>query len=106
MTSTLKRLHTSKVASKNITHERYLKKIQLLALSFDKDIGICLMTTEEANQEKNQHGNLPQIHKVMLKRKNKNHSVLKKKEKITGKLKDLRKQRKLTKELFSKWKPI
>ena len=84
---------------------RYLKENGLLAIPFDKGIGICLMKTETYNEKLCDITNLPQFQKVHQKRKNEKHPVMKEEERVTGTLKQLKDQNKITDSLFDKLKP-
>ena len=98
-----KKQHTTR--SLSLTR-RYLKENKLLAVPFDKGIGICLMKTTTYNQKIMDILNLPQFEKVVSTRTNAKNPVLKEEEKICKLLESLRKENKISEALFSKLKPI
>ena len=67
--------------------KRYLKEKRLLAVPFDKGIGICLMTVECYKQKMMEIIDLPQFTKVVPGRKNAKHPLLKEEEKVIDLLK-------------------
>ena len=72
--------------------KKYLKVENLLAIPFDKGIGICMMKKETYENKMNTIINLPQFEKVEKKRKNAKHPVLKEEERIIDILQDLKKE--------------
>lgn len=85
---------------------KYLKENGLLAVPFDKGIGICVMTSETYNKKLDEISNLPQFQKEIPKRKNEKHPTLKEEERITDKLKKLKEQKRITESLLDKLKPV
>ena len=85
--------------------KEYLKNNGLLAIPFDKGIGICIMKKETYNQKLDAITNLPQFEKVVQTRKNAKHPVIKEEERITGMLKDLRDKEKIDASLYYKLHP-
>ena len=80
-------------SSKNITMtKKYLKDNNLLAVPFDKGIGICLMKKDTYNDKMNDILKLDQFQKDQKKRKNEKHPVLKEEERILNNPKDMLKK--------------
>ena len=94
-------------SSRNIQMtKRYLKENDLVAIPFDKGVGICLMKRQVYNQKLDNIINLPQFQKVLPKRKNEKNPILKEEERILALLKSLKNENKITESLFLKMKPI
>ena len=92
--------------SRNITMtKKYLKDNDLVAVPFDKGVGICLMKQETYKQKLDEILQLPQFEKVVKSRKNAKHPVLKEEERITNVLQTLLKDDKIDQSLFFKMKP-
>ena len=92
--------------SRNITMtKRYLKERDLLAVPFDKGIGICLMKVEDYKKKMSDIINLPQLEKVLPKRKNEKHTIFKEEERISESLKLLRDNDKIDEQLYLQLKP-
>ena len=89
-----------------ILTKRYLKEKKLLAVPFDKGIGICLMPIDKYNEKLRTIYSQPQFEKVVPARKNEKHPVLKEEENVVTLLKELRDSGEITEELFKKLKPI
>ena len=85
---------------------KYLAENRLLAVPFDKGIGICIMKNDSYNEKLSVILNLPQFRKVLSKRKNEKNPVLKEEERILSLLKRLKKDNKIDDSLFKKLKPI
>ena len=83
----------------------FLKENSLLAVPFDKGIGICVMDISTYNSKMNTITGLPQFQKVVKTRKNEKHPVLKEEERIVSTLKALKDQGKISETLFNKLKP-
>lgn len=83
-----------------MTH-RYLKEHKLLAVPFDKGIGMCLMSTESYNRKLDDILKLPQFKKLEPKRKNEKHPVLKEEGRVVNFLKDLKSKNKISEELYA-----
>jgi len=77
----------------------------LIAVPFDKGIGICIMTIETYNNKLNDIIQLPQFEKVCPKRKNEKYPIPKEEERVTSLLKKLKDRNKITDTLFDKLKP-
>ena len=85
---------------------RYLKENDLLAVPFDKGIGICIMSKETYRKKLKTIMDLPQFQKVMNLRKNAKNPILKEEERINAALKTLFDTGKLSKDVYNKLKPI
>ena len=86
--------------------KKYLKEKKLLAIPFDKGIGICIMTIDKYNEKLRDIIDLPQFEKVLPKRKNEKHPVLKEEERIQSVLKNLKNSGKITEALYDRIKPV
>ena len=84
---------------------RYLKEKQLLAVPFDKGIGICVMPTATYNEKIKKITDLPQFQKVEPTRKNAKNPILKEEERIISFLKDMNSSGKLSDTLMKKLQP-
>ena len=94
-------------SSKNIDMtKRYLRDNKLLAVPFDKGIGICLMKSETYHDKMDDILRLPQFQKVLKKRKNAKHPVLKEEERIIDFLKELLTKGEIGETLYNKMKPM
>ena len=72
-------------SSRNVqATKRYLKEQKLLAIPFDKGVGICLMKREDYEKKLDAILELPQFEKVILKRKNAKHPVISEQERIVS----------------------
>ena len=92
--------------SRNITMtKKYLKDNDLLAIPFDKGVGICVMKREKYEEKMSDILNLPQFEKVVQTRKNAKHPVSKEHERVCKKLLDLQKNGKIDAELYTKLYP-
>ena len=89
-----------------IMTKKYLTENNLVAVPFDKGIGICIMKREMYQKKLDVILNLPQFEKVTQTRKNAKNAVLKEEERILSTLKQLRNDGKINGELFEKLKPI
>ena len=93
-------------SSRNVTMiKKYLKENELLAVPFDKGIGICLMKKSLYQSKMNRIINLPQFEKIIKIRKNQKHPVLKEEERIQATLKELLDQNKIGQILYEKMSP-
>ena len=93
-------------ASRNIQMtKKYLKDNDLLAVPFDKGIGICIMKKTTYNNKMEAIINLPQFDKMERKRKNEKHPVLKEEERIVNILKVLKEEGKISEELYETLRP-
>ena len=89
-----------------IMTKKYLTEKKLVAVPFDKGIGICIMKQEMYQKKLDVILNLPQFEKVTQTRKNAKNAVLKEEERIVSTLKQLRNDGKINEYLFEKLKPI
>ena len=85
--------------------QKYLKDNELLAIPFDKGIGICVMKSETYNSKLDDITNLPQFEKVLPKRKNEKNPTMKEEELIVDELKTLLKENKIKEKFFDDIKP-
>ena len=93
-------------SNRNITLTRkYLKEHKLVAVPFDKGIGICIMKEETYKQKLDTILELPQFEKYVPPRINAIHPVLKEEERIIETLKTLRDSGKIDNSLYRKLKP-
>jgi len=96
----IKRCNKQK-SSRNIQMtKRYLKENQLIAVPFDKGIGFCIMSIESYNNKLYDIIQLPQFVKVLPKRKNEKHPILKEEERIVKILKQLKEGNKISEALL------
>ena len=86
--------------------KKYLKDNDLLAIPFDKGIGICIMKKETYETKLDAIINLPQFQKVIITRKNAKHPVLKEEERIVTTLQNMKDTNRISDELYVKLKPI
>ena len=92
--------------SKNIQMtKRYLKDHDLLAVPFDKGIGICIMKREDYHSKMDKIIALPQFEKLEKLRKNAKHPVLKEEDRVVGILKSLQQEKKIDDDLYEKLRP-
>jgi len=92
--------------SRNVTMtKRYLKENNLLAVPFDKGIGICVMKKEDYNKKLDTILQLPQFEKLKQ-RKNAKHPVMKEEERVMGILKKMREEERIDEALYEKIKPM
>ena len=93
--------------SRNIqATKRYLKQKSLLAIPFDKGVGICLMKKEAYEEKLSEILQLRQFEKVTYSRKNAKHASFKEEERVTDKLKELRNQGKIDVATYDKMVPV
>ena len=85
---------------------RYPKENKLVAIPFDKGIGVCLMTVDTYNNKLKDIISLPQFEKVLPKRKNEKHLLLKEEERVVDILENLRNTNQISEMLFDKLKPM
>ena len=101
----IKKCKKQKPSRNILLTKRYLKENDLLAVPFDKGIGICLMSKETYETKLKAITDLPQFEKVLPKRKNVKNQVLKEEEIVTTTLKKLLDENKINQQLFEKLKP-
>ena len=85
---------------------KYLRENKLLAIPFDKGVGICLMTKDTYEEKMRQITDLPQFQKYEKPRKNAKNPVLKEEERIISILKNLRATGKINEDLYQKLSPV
>ena len=86
--------------------KKYLKDNELLAVPFDKGIGICLMKINTYNNKMRGIIELPQFKKFTVRRKNGKNPIMKEEERIVTALKTLKNNNKISEALLEKLKPI
>ena len=85
--------------------KRYLKDNDLLAIPFDKGVGICVMKKQTYHSKLDQIISLPQFEKVFPARKNAKHPVFKEEENIISTLKDMKANGEIDDTLYQQIKP-
>ena len=95
------------VTPRNITMtKKFLKQNDLLAVPFDKGIGFCIMPRATYEKKLNPIINLPQFEKHVDKRINAKNPVMKEEERVCQILSDLKKENKISNELYEELKPV
>ena len=89
----------------NLTRQ-FLSKNNLLAIPFDKGIGYCVMPKQTYEEKLNPILQLPQFEKYCDKRKNAKSPVFKEEERVMSALKDLKREGKISEQLFNEIKPV
>ena len=93
-------------SSRNIQlTKKYLKDNDLLAIPFDKGVGICIMKKDTYYEKMEKIIKLPQFEKYEKPRKNALHPVLKEEERVKELLKSLLEEGKIDKALYDKIRP-
>ena len=86
--------------SRNIVlTKKYLKDHDLLAIPFDKGVGICVMNRGLYYEKMDKIIKLPQFENIQKPRKNAKHPILKEEERITNCLKSLLEEEKIDQPL-------
>ena len=85
--------------------KKYLKDHDLLAVPFDKGIGICIMKRGDYHSKMDKIIALPQFEKLGKLRKNAKHPVLKEEERVIDILKSLHQDNKIDDNLLEKLRP-
>jgi len=85
--------------------KKYLKEKDLLAIPFDKGVGICIIKKRSYHEKMDMIINLPQFEKMENTRKNAKHPVLKEEDRVTNILKSLHDEGKIDKELYDQMRP-
>ena len=85
--------------------KKYLKDNQLLAVPFDKGIGICVMKQDAYHSKLDAILQLPQFEKVTSTRKNAKHPVLKEQDRILRALKEMKEDGRISEGLYEKLRP-
>ena len=86
--------------------QKYLKNNNLIAVPFDKGVGICLMSIESYNQKLGEILKLPQFEKMTKQRTNAKEFVLKEEEDIVKCLKELLNEEQISQKAFDMLKPV
>ena len=84
---------------------KYLKDNDLLAIPFDKGVGICVIKRSMYNEKLDAIIHLPQFEKVVKGSKNAKHPILKEVERIVQSLKKLQDEGRIDENLYRKLKP-
>ena len=85
---------------------KYLKENDLLAVPFDKGIGICVMSKETYTSKIKAVTDLPQFEKYIDKRSNARHPVFIEEDRVCNKLEELYKQNKFSKVIYDRLTPV
>ena len=85
--------------------QKYLKTHNLLAVPFDKGVGICVMKVSDYKQKMDSIIQLPQFQKFEQKRKNAKHPVFKEEERIQNILQDMKDNGSISETLYKKLRP-
>ena len=85
--------------------QKYLKSHELLAVPFDKGVGICLMKVKDYRQKMDSIINLPQFKRYKDDRSNARHPLLKEEERIQKILFDLKKEGSISEDMYWKLRP-
>lgn len=84
----------------------FLRKLELIAVPFDKDIGFCVMPRTAYEHKLQPILNLEQFGKHTDSKENSKNHIIKEEELITEKLKQLKKENKISEGIFNKMKPL
>ena len=79
--------------------QQFLKKHSLLAVSFDKGTGFCVMKSEQYQKKIMDILNLPQFQKLTAKRKNAKDFIFKEEDRVVGALSELLPEGRISEEL-------
>ena len=101
----VKRCQKQKEQRNIVMTKRYLKENNLLAIPYDKGIGICVMEKNVYQQKLDHIISLPQFEKVLPTRKNEKHPVLKEQERVVDILKTMKENGEIDDILFNSMKP-
>ena len=94
-------------SSRNINlTKKYLKQNKLLAVPFDKGIGICIMTIESYREKMDNILKLTQFEKINVTRKNAKNPIIKEEERVCSILKKMKEENKITEKLYDKLRPV
>ena len=94
------------VSNRNVqATKRYLKEKSLLAVPFDKGVGICVMKRQAYEDKLSSILQLPQFEKLERTRKNEKHPVFKEEEMVRDRLKELLEEGKIDENLYNKMWP-
>ena len=102
----IKRCKKQKSPRNLLMTRKYLNENELIAVPFDKGIGICIMKSVDYESKLKDIISLAQFEKVLPKRRNEKHPVIKEEERIVSVLKKLKSEGKITEQLYEKLKPI
>ena len=102
----IKKCKKQKVPNHIKLTREFLKKNELIAVPFDKGIGYCVMPVMSYQNKLMPILNLDQFEKVEKTRNNAKNPIMKEEERVIETLKQLRKDDKISENLFNKLKPI
>ena len=85
--------------------KKYLKENNLLAIPYDKGVGICVMKKKTYFSKMDKIIDLPQFEKVTKDRSNAKNPILKEEERVTKILLDLKNKEKISENLYNQLKP-
>ena len=85
--------------------KKYLRDNNLLAIPFDKGVGVCVMKSEDYQMKMNKIIELPQFEKIENSRKNAKNPVLKEEEWIIDILKSLKTKEKISENMYNRLRP-
>ena len=97
--------HDSHALLQNLAFRSQKKANDLIAVPFDKGVGICLMKVTDYRHKMDSLINLPQFIKFEQKRKNARHPVFKEEERVETVLKGLKDNGKISEDLYQNLKP-
>ena len=98
----IKKVKKQKIPRHITMTQKYLKDNKLLAVPFDKGIGICIMKQETYEEKLSKILNLPQFEKYVPKRKDARNPVILEHLRIDKELKDLKKGGKIDLAMYNK----
>ena len=78
----------------------------MLAVPFDKGIGICIMSVDAYKEKMDTILNLPQFEKMSITRKNAQNPIIKEEKRITDILKEMKEDNRISQTLYDKLRPV
>ena len=101
----IKRCKKMKTSRNLMLTKKFLKENSLLAVPFDKGVGICIMKSEDYKSKLEDILKLPQFEKLPKARKNGRNPALIEEDRVLEVLDTLRKNKKIDESLYNKIKP-
>ena len=101
----IKKCKSLKCSRNLMLTKKYLIDNDLLAIPFDKGVGICIMKKEVYHAKMKTILELPQFEKWVPPRKNAKHPLLKEEERISDILREMKEEGKIGNELYERLKP-
>ena len=101
----IKKCKKMKESRQVILTKKYLKEKSLLAIPFDKGVGICLMTVDTYKKKMDSLIKLPQFKKYQKPRSNAKHPILAEEDNIVEILQELLKKQCISQELYDNLRP-